>query len=53
MLYQTNVLALVGGGNNPKFLTNKVVIWDASKSEAIGELKYNEIVRSVKFNKEK
>jgi len=28
MLYNSNIIILVGGGNKPKFETNKVYIWD-------------------------
>nr|KAG5713358.1 hypothetical protein BaRGS_024906 [Batillaria attramentaria] len=31
MLYRTNILAIVGGGNYPKFDEKAVLIWDESK----------------------
>ena len=49
MLKTTNILALVGGGNNPKFSPNKIIIWDESKCQIIGELRFNTNVLNVKI----
>lgn len=38
MLYKCNILALVGGGKNPKFSQDKVVLWDDHATKPIGEL---------------
>ena len=35
MLYKTNILALVGGGKNPKFKLNELIIWDEEKDAQI------------------
>lgn len=41
MLYKSNLMALVGGGPNPKFPKNKVIIWDDYESKVVGEVTFN------------
>jgi len=38
MLYKSNIMALVGGGANPKFAINKVVLWDDYLGQVSGEI---------------
>ena len=33
MLYKSNILALVGGGKNPKFPENKLIIYDDKRQK--------------------
>jgi WD40 repeat protein len=51
MLNTTNILALVGGGKNPKFSINKIIIWDDKQTQnnIIGELRFNTPVLNVKI----
>jgi len=53
MLYKTNVLALVGGGPNPLFPLNKVIIWDDHRTEAIGEMSFKSEVKAVRLTLKK
>ena len=53
MLYKTNIVALVGGGTNPKYLPNKVILWDDNQMKAITELRVTSYVRNVKLKKDK
>ena len=48
MIKDSNILALVGGGKNPKFSLNKIIIWDDSKIKVISELRFNSNVLKVK-----
>lgn len=53
MMFRTNILALVGGGQRPKFATNKVFLWDDLSFKCIGELSFKSTVRAVKLTREK
>lgn len=51
MLGQSNVLALVGGGRQPKFAQNRVVIWDEAKARVALELAVLTTVRGVRLQR--
>jgi hypothetical protein len=53
LLYRTNIIALVGGGDKPKWPTNKVMLWDDSAMKVIGEFNFKTEVKAVKLRKEK
>lgn len=49
MLYKCNILALVGGGKNPKFPPNKLILWDDAQNKSIGEIALRNNILSVKL----
>jgi WD40 repeat protein len=49
MLSNTNILALIGGGPNPKFDSNKVIIWDDLQGKILTELCFYSDVKNVKL----
>jgi len=53
LLYRTNIIALVGGGDKPKWEPNKVMLWDDSLMRVIGELNFKTKVKAVRLRKDK
>ena len=53
MLNRSNIIALVGGGNNPKFDNNKVIIWDDLECAISAEIIVTYIVQNVKLKRTK
>ena len=53
MLYRTNLLALIGGGDIPKFNPKKLVIWDDYQNKMASEIKFFSNLKNVKLKKDK
>ena len=49
MLYRCNLVALVGGGKNPKFPPNKLILWDDAQFKSIGEISFLTEIKALKL----
>ncbi|KAJ2723547.1 Phosphatidylinositol 3,5-bisphosphate-binding protein [Coemansia sp. Benny D115] len=53
MLYRSNYLAFVGGGRNPRFPPNRVMLWDDASSNIIAELEFRSDVLNVQLQRDR
>lgn len=49
ILFRCNIMPLVGGGPEPQYPRNKVIIWDDHKNRCICELTFRSLVRAVRL----
>ncbi|KAK1758104.1 SVP1-like protein 2 [Echria macrotheca] len=53
MMGKANYLGLVGGGRQPKFAANKLILWDDQKSKSAMDISALTPVRGVQLSKER
>ena len=49
VLKKTNIVALVGGGREPAFPKQKVILWDDATASNIAEIEFPSYVRGLKI----
>ena len=53
MLFRTNIIALVGTGNNNSYPSQRLILWDDIQHRPFGELNFKTDVLNVKLRKDK
>ena len=53
MYYNSNILALVSGGDSAKFSPKKLIIWDDALNKVIREINFFKKIKNVKLKKER
>ncbi|XP_018370581.1 PREDICTED: WD repeat domain phosphoinositide-interacting protein 4-like isoform X3 [Trachymyrmex cornetzi] len=53
MLWRTNVIAVVGGGNRAKFADNTVLIYDDLLKKFVMEVTFTSIIKAVRLRRDK
>jgi len=53
MLWRTNVIAMVGGGNRAKFADNTVLIYDDLLKKFIMEVTFTSLIKAVRLRRDK
>lgn len=49
---KSNIMALIGGGENPKYASNKLIIWDDYQNKILTEVRCSSKVLNVKLRKD-
>lgn len=53
MLFKCNIMVCVGSGTEPKFSSNKLMIWDDHEYRYIGELSFRSEVKAVRLRNDR
>ncbi len=52
ILNNSNIMVFVGGGLNPQFPLNRVIVWDDYQMKILSEIKVVTSIRNVKVKKD-